>query len=93
MHRQPDKEIVSTYFVPIRYGRPQIIDLIIALWIQIKRAVSFGMIRGGKIAMSILGAMEVAENGDLANWKSPNAPKASAKKKCAPQPKPQSSTK
>ena len=34
-------------------------------------AVSFSMIRGNHIHLSVLGAMQVAENGDIANWKIP----------------------
>ncbi len=34
-------------------------------------ADSFGMIRGGKVNLTILGAMEVSESGDIANWKVP----------------------
>jgi 3-oxoacid CoA-transferase subunit B len=34
-------------------------------------AMSFGMIRARKVNLTILGAMEVSENGDIANWKIP----------------------
>lgn len=46
-------------FVPVRGGS------------AFDHCMSFGMIRGGRVDATVLGALQVAENGDLANWASP----------------------
>lgn len=46
-------------FVPVRGGS------------AFSHAISFGMIRGGRVDATVLGGLQVAQNGDLANWASP----------------------
>jgi len=71
------KELQDGWYVNLGIGIPDLINAGKQTITELPQtayfdsATSFGMIRGGKIAMAILGAMEVSETGDLANWMIP----------------------